>query len=95
METGEKNSPQRHAVVVGPDGRCQALETVGENDVLHDVEVELPFVGLGPVCAVWSVDEVAGYVVGDEGFGEAEGGRLVLAGLENADVVLSGDRLRH
>ncbi len=68
---------------------------MGENDVLHDVEVELPFVGLGPVCAVWSVDEVAGYVVRDECFGEAEGGRLVLAGLEDADVVLSGDRLRH
>lgn len=66
---------------------------MGLNDILHNAEVELPFVGLGPAGAVGSVDEVAGDIVSDEGFGKTEGRSLVLSLLDDADIVGSFDQL--
>lgn len=56
-------------------------------DAFHDVEMQFPFVVRGELLAVTGLDKVHDYVVIFEGFGEAEGGLLVLAFLEDADLV--------
>ncbi len=59
-------------------------------DAFHDVEVQLPFIVRGEFLAVAGFDEVHDYVVIFEGFGEAKGGLLVLALVEDADLMIGG-----
>ena len=56
-------------------------------DAFHDVEMQFPFVVRGELLAVTGLDKVHDYVVIFEGFSQAEGGLLVLASVEDADLV--------
>ena len=59
-------------------------------DAFHDVEMQFPFVVRGEFLAVARFNKVHDHVVVLEGFGEAEGGLLVLAFVEDADSVVGG-----
>lgn len=59
-------------------------------NAFHDVEVQFPFVVRGEVLAVARFDKVHDDVVVLEGFGEAEGGLLVLASVQDTDLVIGG-----
>ena len=58
------------------------------DDAFHDVEMQFPFVVRGEFLAVTGFDKVHDYVVVFEGFGEREGGLLVLVLMEDADWVV-------
>lgn len=59
-------------------------------DAFHDVEMQFPLIVRGESLAVAGFDKVHDYIVVLEGFGEAEGGLLVLAFVENADLMVGG-----
>lgn len=59
-------------------------------NAFHDVEMQLPFIVSGEVFAVACFDRVHNHIVVFEGFGEAEGGLLILAFAEDADLVVGG-----
>lgn len=54
------------------------------------MEMQFPLIVRGAVLAVAGFDQVHDYIVVFEGLGEAEGGLLVLAFVEDADLVLGG-----
>ncbi len=56
-------------------------------EAFHDVEMQFPLIVRGEFLAVASLDEIHDHVVVFEGFGEAEGGLLVLAFVEDADLM--------
>lgn len=57
-------------------------------DAFHDVEMQFPFVMGGKLLAIAGSDKVHDYVVIFEGFGEAKGGLLVLAFVEDTDLMV-------
>lgn len=57
-------------------------------NAFHDVEMQFPFIVRGKFLAVAGFDWVHDHVVVFEGFGEAECGLLVLAFVEDADLVV-------
>lgn len=57
-------------------------------DAFHDVEMQFPFIVRGKFLAVAGFDRVHDYVIVFEGFGEAECGLLILAFVEDADLVV-------
>lgn len=59
-------------------------------NAFHDVEMQFPLIGRGEFLAVAGFDKVHDDVVVFEGFGEAKGGLLVLAFVEDADLVVGG-----
>ena len=84
------NAPESHAVVIWTDDGGQATDDVRISNALHDVEMQFPLVVRGEFLAVARFDKVHDHVIIFEGFGEAEGGLLVLAFEEDADSVVRG-----
>ena len=85
---GERNVPESYTVVIWAYGGCQATDTMRVGNAFHDVEMQFPFIVRGEFLAVAGFDEVHDYVVILEGFGEAKGGLLVFAFVENADLMV-------
>ena len=83
------NAPESHAVVIWTDDGGQTTDNVRISNAFHDVEMQFPLVVGGELLAVARFDKVHNHVVVFEGFGEAEGGLLVLAFVEDADSVIS------
>ena len=83
------NAPESHAVVVWTDDGGQATDNVRISNAFHDMEMQFPLVVGGEFLAVARFDKVHDHIVVFEGFGEAEGGLLVLAFVEDADSVAS------
>ena len=81
------DAPESHAVVVWTDYGSQSAYAVSIGDAFHDVEMQFPFVVRGELLAVAGFDKVHDYVVIFEGFGEGEGGLLILAFVQDADLV--------
>ena len=81
-------APESYTVVIGANDGCQAADAVRVGDAFHDVEMQFPFVVRGEFLAVAGFDKVHDYVVILEGFGEAKGGLLVLAFVEDADLMV-------
>lgn len=59
-------------------------------DAFHNVEMQFPFIVRGEFLAVAGFDKVHDHVVVLEGFGEAKGGLLVFAFVEDADLMVGG-----
>lgn len=57
-------------------------------DAFHDVEMQFPFVVRSEFLAVAGFDKVHDHIVILEGFGEAKGCLLVLAFVEDADLMI-------
>ena len=93
-ETKDGYAPQRDAIVIGPDGQRQALHTVGGDDVLEDVDVQLP-IGRGRFAgAIGGLDEIHRDRIGGEGVGETLGRSFVLRNLQDShriDSARSGE----
>ena len=84
------NAPESHAIVIWTDDGSQATDNVRVSNAFHDVEMQFPLVVGGEFLAVARFDKIHDHVVVLEGLGEAEGGLLVLAFVEDADSVVSG-----
>ena len=84
------HAPESHAVVIWTDDGGQTTDDVGISNAFHDVEMQFPLIVGGELLAVTRFDKVHDHVVVFEGFGEAEGGLLVLAFVEDPDSVVSG-----
>ena len=88
VEVGRSDAPESHAVVVRANYGSQTTHAVRIGHAFHDVEMQFPFIVRGKFLAVAGFDKVHDYVVVFEGFGECEGGLLVLAFVEDADWVV-------
>ena len=84
------NAPESHAVIIWTDDGSQATDNVRISNAFHDMEMQFPLVFGGEFLAVARFDKIHDHIVVFEGFGEAEGGLLVLAFVEDADSVVSG-----
>ena len=67
-----KDSPERDTIVIRADSQHEAFETVAQDNVLENTNVQLPLLRCRPVLAVGDIDEVLGDVVRGKGFREAE-----------------------
>ena len=85
---GRSDAPESHAVVVRANYGSQTTHAMRIDDAFHDVEMQFPFIVRGKFLAVAGFDKVHDHIVVLEGFGEREGGLLVLAFVEDADWVV-------
>ena len=81
---GDIDVPEAHAVVIRTGAHDEAFQEVGVDDVLHQLDVEGPFLLRGPVGRIRCVEEVGTGMVVREGFGQTGGGFFPLAELEDS-----------
>lgn len=83
--------PECYAVVVWTCADYEALEQMGIRDVLHHSQVQIPFLLLGPVGRIWSVNEVPTGMVLPEGECQRVSSLFVVVDSQDANTIVTSN----